>query len=342
MKKILCVTLLVCLSASVAMAATFSPSLLKLTAPAGIKYQFDGTTLQIPVTVSGTPASVIFCLFTADKASSISKVRNGYLGWHFVNNVDTCVYASPMTPFDKGTQNIAWNGKSETGSVVPAGDYTYYLWGYDNVTAKQKVAAANLYPSRGGYLHELAPDGKPLDNPYIIRGLSKWTIGKDPEDQTLRETTAYTFPAKTGLRERIALQPNDHNMFFAEIHNEESGSLALWKFKWVPNGVAELVSTWGDNGAVALPVTATGDYSANWFTGANTDGQYLYSTICRRGEPIVKFYVVDFDGSLVKSIDISDWWASQEEADKGAQLTGGPNDAMVRNGRVFLMRTRHA
>ncbi len=340
MKKIMFITLLLSLSASIAMAASFSPLQLKLSAPAGIQYKFDGTTLQIPVTVSGTSASVIFSVFTSDKASSINKVRNGYLGWHYVNKTDTSVFISPAYTLNKGNNTIVWDGKGEGDKAVPLGDYTYYLWGWDSVSAKVLASSYNMYPSRGTNIEEKDASGKSLANPLFMRqswgGMSIWTIGNDPSDVTLVETSNLAVPENYNPRERVCLQPGDYTRFFSQVHNEQSGSLGIWKFQRVPNGNSIVDAKWGDNGIVNLPVQATGDYSANWFSGAVTDGQYLYATICRRAEPIVKFYIVDFNGSLVQSVDISDWWVHQEEADKGAQLTGGPNDVMVRNGKVFL------
>ena len=61
-------------------AAPFAPTLLKLTAPTIIQYAFDGGSFNLPVTVSGTPASVTFLVFTKDRGASIGKVMNGHLG----------------------------------------------------------------------------------------------------------------------------------------------------------------------------------------------------------------------------------------------------------------------
>ena len=80
MKKVIlaCITLTV--AVSTAFAADFSPTLLKLSADKSILYQFDGSELSIPLTVSGTPATVLFCVFTKGQAENIGPVRNGYLG----------------------------------------------------------------------------------------------------------------------------------------------------------------------------------------------------------------------------------------------------------------------
>jgi len=100
--------------------------------------------------VSGTNALAIFCVYTKDKASSISKVWNGYLGWHFVNNVDTSIYISSMNQLSVGKNTIKWNGKDDDGNLVPSGEYTYYIFSYDNISAKSKVSMAITNQSMGG------------------------------------------------------------------------------------------------------------------------------------------------------------------------------------------------
>ena len=112
------------LVAATAFAAGFSPTPLKISAPSLVKYDFAGKDLTIPVTVTGTDAGVVFAVFTKDKSGSILKKRNGFLGWHYVNKVDTSVFISPLKQFSKGSNTLIWNGKGEGGTLVAAGEYT--------------------------------------------------------------------------------------------------------------------------------------------------------------------------------------------------------------------------
>ena len=318
-------------------AANFSPTLLKLSAPSTVQYDFDGKVLEIPVTVSGTAAGVVFCVFTKDKASQISAVRNGFLGWHYVNKIDTCVFTSPLTPLDKGANKISWNGKDDDGNMVPSGEYTYYLWAYDNVNVKTKVyTATNIYPNRASYLEENGPDGKPLTKPLFFSYARKWTIGNDPDDGTLLETTSLVLPEGFEDKERLQLHPTDHKYFYNEIGNDDTGYLGVWKFQWVPNGDAVHVTEWAEDGKCTLPVSALGGNSNNWFSGVAADRNYLYVTHCNRTEPIVNYYYIDFDGSIINEVDISDWWANAADLEAGAQLTGGPNNIWEKNGLIYL------
>ena len=138
MKKLIVLSCVFVLFAVSGNAADFSPTLLKLSAPETINYQFDSSELTIPVRVTGPSASVIFFVFTKDMAENIEAVNNGFLGWHFVNKVDTCVYVSQTYAFSQGDNQVKWNGKDTDGGSVPKGEYTYYLWAYDSVNAKTK------------------------------------------------------------------------------------------------------------------------------------------------------------------------------------------------------------
>ncbi|MHB9029548.1 MAG: hypothetical protein ACYC9O_12330, partial [Candidatus Latescibacterota bacterium] len=123
MKKILISATVLALFASAAVAGPFVPQLLKFSAPSGVKYDFDGKRLEIPVTVSGKPANAIFCVYTKDKGSTINAVKNGHLGWHYVNKIDTSIFISSPIPMAVGSNTVAWEGKDDDGNMVPAGEY---------------------------------------------------------------------------------------------------------------------------------------------------------------------------------------------------------------------------
>ena len=83
-KTIFSLVLLAIFLTASAYAAPFTPPTLRLSAPSSISYHFDGSELRIPLTVTGTPAEVIFSVFTRNYGQFISPTRNGYLGWHYV------------------------------------------------------------------------------------------------------------------------------------------------------------------------------------------------------------------------------------------------------------------
>jgi len=163
MKKAFVLSILILFAFSQAFAANFAPTVLKISAPQYVLYNFDGSSVSIPVKITGQPANSIFTVFTKDQGSSVSKVRNGYLGWHYVNKIDTCLYVSGNMQFDVGSNNITWNGKNADGKAVPKGEYTYYVWGFDNVNFKIPVTR-QISPNPWGRItiESYDKDGKPL------------------------------------------------------------------------------------------------------------------------------------------------------------------------------------
>jgi hypothetical protein len=167
-------------------AANFAPTPMRISSPNLVHYDFDGKTLNIPVNVNGVPGSGSFLVFTQGKGASIGEVTNGYLGWHHVNKIDTCLYASPFIQLTKGANTIAWDGKGEGGMAVPPGDYTYYIWAFDNVDMRIQMTKFNYILTwyyRNIRTHDM--DGKPLSNPVWYSGdlkyaktLNKWVIGR--------------------------------------------------------------------------------------------------------------------------------------------------------------------
>jgi hypothetical protein len=169
MKKVLIIAAMTLFVVSQAFAADFSPTKMDISAPEFVQYNFDGSNLSIPVKITGTPANVIFMVFTKDMASSISATRNGYLGWHYVNSIDTCVYSSNAQNYDIGSATISWNGKNDDGNAVAKGDYTYYIWGYDNVNFKIPITKS-ISPDPWGRITLITHDeaGVALNKPILI------------------------------------------------------------------------------------------------------------------------------------------------------------------------------
>ncbi|MCD6308582.1 MAG: T9SS type A sorting domain-containing protein [Candidatus Latescibacteria bacterium] len=334
MKKGVAALLIVMFAATAASAADFAPTLLKLSADPVIQYDFDGSSLAIPVEVSGTTAGIIFCVFTKDMASEIPETVNGFLGWHQVNKVDTCVYYSTLKSVGIGSTTINWDGKDQDGSVVPAGEYTYYLWAFDNQGAKQKMS--NYLMARSYYweIQEVDTEGLPMANPFYYEWKRRWTLGGDPMDSTLVETTNVTLTEGWGRRYTPAVELSNFDYFYQKVINNDAGSVSINKFKWVPGGEAEFQVNFGNNGWAETLSTASGGSDS----GVCTNGDYIFTSDRDNynTETPVDFYIYDMDGFIISDIDLQDWWSSLEDQAAGAQANGGPNGMMIRNNKIFL------
>jgi len=337
MKKVLFTLFLAMLVSSFAFAADFAPTLLKLTADPIVQYDFDGSNLTIPVQVSGHTAGIVFCVFTRGKAANIPDMINGYLGWHHVNKVDTCIYYSPLKSVGIGKHDIIWDGKDQDGGVVPPDEYTYYMWAFDNQGAKEQMS--EFLPSGWGFdysteLQEVDEQGLPLANPIWHRSNLRWKIGSDPYDSTMVEKSTITLAEGWVVENDPTLEPTDFNYFYLAVHNTEAGTGSIQKLKWVPAGVSEIQTDFGDSG-YADKYSTPGDASP----GTASDGVYLFSgdqNHTASTEPDADFYIYDFDGFLVAEVDLTPWWSDPDEFALGAQMNGGPTNFAERNGYVFL------
>jgi len=348
--RIIIVISVTLLAVSNAFAADFTPTVLELRALESLQYDFDGEILEIPVIVSGTGATVVFCIFTKDKASAIRKVNNGHLGWHHVNKTDTCIYFSPPTYMNSGKSNLEWEGKDQDNDGVPSGEYTYYLFGYDNKSSKVPVSEDMpfLWDDSGSIeTHDI--EGNPLPHPVIYSGVnewktqldpwerirSKWVVGTDPGDETLIETTLYS-----GWNEhcRVIPDPGDDSRFFiTTTDNSLIGHLR--NYTWVPNSEAELMIDWGYNGEFLWEVNSQpGEWCAHQPLLYAGDGMLITTNTDLRGfSDVSELLLVDIDeGEEAYRIDLSDWWIKQGDADAGGQKSSGPTDMDIRHGMVIL------
>ena len=359
MKKVFIILLLFTVSS--AFADNFSPSVLQLSAPDVIQYDFDGTSLTIPVTVSGTVAEVIFLVYTKDMASNISAVQNGHLGWHYVNKVDTCMYVSGVTQLDMGVNTLSWDGKNSDGDMVPAGEYTYYVWGFDSMS--QRILACKFFgatSNQAGMFQQYDVNNNALDVPIYyppagtipqvsgddggwggstapgIKTRAKWVIGSDPEDSTLIETTTYMGWGDHG---KIALMPGDHQYFIVQNYISKDdipgGQQNIMKWKWTPNGLSEQETDFGEDGVLSVQNTSRGyagpisdNVSSLWLV----IGDNSYPDV---SNPEVMLYVDPEAGTIEREYDFSWLWWDPVEAAKEWKYHGGPTIANFFNGRMY-------
>lgn len=322
------------LTATGAYATGFSPTLLKLEAPPVIEYNFDGSELPINVSVTGANAETVFCVFTKDRAHSIEDVTNGFLGWHYVNKTDTCVYASPSMKLLTGNTTIVWDGRNSDGEFVDAGTYTYYLWGFDSYSSKTKVCSFIRPDYSGVDILERDGDGLPMTSPILFTSNLRWRVGSDPYDESAIQTSTLTVKSGYRIQKTACLDPNNPSYMYTMMENTSTYDALLAKFRWVPGGNSELITDFGDGGYSDTFSIYSGDEP-----GVVADGEYLYTGTCSYtadGYTDSDFIIFDTDGDMVDYIDISEWWSSTQSYDANGQANGGPNSYSVRNNKVFL------
>ncbi len=338
MRLLFTVFLALLLGAAAVHAADFAPARLVIEAGEIVPYAFDGTPFQLPVSVSGTPARTLFLVFTKDRAESIGAVENGHLGWHYVNRVDTCIYVSPPHDFQPGPNTVSWDGSDQDGNPVPPGEYTYYLWGFDNQSPKQLMS--RHLPGGWGFdyysdILTVDEDGLPLANPVWYTFNKRWRIGSDPLDGSLMETSEVNAPEEWTIhnQRKPLVDPLDHTRFYTAARNGDMQQIGLIRFDWTPGGTSGIDTSFGTDGFSDLF-----DSPGNT-PGVVSDGTHLYTAEDNHTastEPRSRFYWYDMNGALAGSVSMTEWWSSPEDYERGAQMNGGPVCFDMEQGKVFL------
>ncbi|MFC1607428.1 T9SS type A sorting domain-containing protein [Candidatus Latescibacterota bacterium] len=354
MRKFMLVVTIMILGASFAFAADFTPTQLKLSAPGMVHYEYDGSTLGIPVKAAGVGGSGVLFVYTKDQAESIEKIQNGHLGWHFVNQIDTCVYVAPAQDISVGDNVFEWNGKDSDGNAVAAGEYNYYVWAFDNKNSK--VPASRVTWGMGWVAPDVmitkGEDGNPLTRPVLYQSGTdccnddseptekihrKWVIGSDPDDATLIETTsAITWRNNS----RIDILPTDHSKWFM-CTEKPSGIIEIQKRSWVPNGASEIQTDWAENGIFewTLPEKYN-EYHFSVLIPEGSDDLLFPNMNHQTAVAICDLVYLDLEeGTYKDKIDLSDWWVNVDEGAQYAEVAtvGGPTDLYPgKNGELSL------
>ncbi len=322
-------------------AEEFQPTLLKLDHQDIIFYGFDSSELEIPVTVSGTPCSAIFAVFSEDQGSDIGSIENGFLGWHYVNNIDTCVYYSRDHQLDIGDNVITWNGRDQDGNpIIKYNVYSYYIWAYDNVSKKQRMCKYGADFSRLNWkkdlvVQELDEDGFPLRYPFWYRAHERWKIGHDPEDEKGLISSDIVLEDGWKITGMPEIRQDDFNFLYICVTNTEEKKAALQKLRFIPGGETEIASDWGEE----VPYSKPYDVYADYGPGVISDGEYLYAVdnnIITSNEPDADIYIYDMNGFMIEHVDLTPWWSNEHDFKMEAQMNGGPSYFDERRGRIVM------
>ena len=339
MKKILFgLTAVFFLSSSI-LALDFQPTVMKITSEKVINYSFDGTPLTFEFDLTGKASGMYLIINTKGQSEKIKNVRNGYLGWHYVNKIDTTVFISEKYSRSTGKGQIIWNGKDESGNLVVPGDYTYYLWGYDDKSPRELVSAYIQvgFDWEAQYTHviEKGEDGLPLAKPLLFMSnpwwrhnevtappqnicahgtMVKWSVGGDPQDITLCQTTycdIYTPDAAAYSYGGAVLDPTDFDTFYHCSVNITASTSTMLKWQFVAGGLAVRDQTW--MGWDKLTWDQTGDAIAVWSQKPScyTDGNYIYVQspgLHQKTYEWNKLRCVSFDGEVVFDKMMHDWY----------------------------------
>lgn len=326
-----------------------------------VQYNFDGNPVDIPVEVSGTYARCYLIVDTKGLAETMPRIRNGYIGWHTINGIDTTVYTSAGDDFDQGNNIITWSGMGQDGTPVLEAEYTYYVWAFDYYNMRQPASCLanyrrnccnermiiqtrdeNYVPMPKPWLatayrwpNTLTQEQKDAGMEYDNFVWQKWVMGDDPFNTDLIETCKFPDGVKrgTGYYGRCCFQPDDFNYVYRNL-NDEAGLWYLKKYKLIPNDVAEVQTDWGTDLVWTYPFPASGP--GGWFIndcGTSTDNTYIYFPVSLPSiaECNPRLVIVSLDGDIVDDIYLEEWdkaeFVAQNECAK--IRAGGPQSMEV-------------
>lgn len=318
-------------------AEDFSPSTFELDVPENIIYQ---GLAQIPITVRGCDATVMYAIRSLMQHQNIESIRNGHLGWHYVNHVDTVIYVSPPYELTEGEHTLTWEFQSEDGFISPYGEFRCIVWGYGHVPAQ--TATEQLQNGNPGFISTYDSIGMPLANPVYyttpdvyftgdepgrtMRG--RWIIGGDPADAGLLETTAYDTWIENGP---LALYREKPERFYTSVITPDN-SHEIRCYRWVPNGVATPVADWGEEGMMS----SSSWLPPEWYddAGVAIADDELYYVVNTIKDNIPKTFLVlsdTADGVEFGRFEISEWWQDTDD-----QPFHGPTAMSVNHYRKHL------
>ena len=373
MKKLIFVAIL--LIATWSYAADFSPTVMTLTGEDYLQYNFDGDPLTMPIDLSGTPGAIWLVINTRGQAANISAVQNGFMGWHYVNNIDTTVYISQKYTKEIGPSDISWDGTDTDGNIVAAGTYDYYFWGYDNITprliASDFVNTGRVWNSDSTHLIEIGEDDMPLAQPMFFgnrffgdigtygnygnedpqwaeHGMHfKWVLGGDPHDLSLLQTTyANIYALSANIYDENALgyggpaiNPNDFDIFYNCTRNASSKTSTMTKWGWVTDGDALLDEDWlgWDELTLEEGGVALGVWTMKPTAWSDRDYIYVNSIGANQTESEwTKLRCFSFDGELVFDKMMSEWFYPDDNGPYG-MINGAPQHLSPGRGQNLML-----
>ena len=346
MKKLLVVAVAILLTATWSFADDWVPTTMTLDVEEYLPYDFDGSNLTIPVVVAGKPAAIWLVITTKDKGAEIGEVTNGHMGWHYVNKIDTTVYISAKSNKDIGPAELIWDGTNNDGNDVDPGTYTYYLWAFDDKTAREMacdfVIMGHDWEPIMSKLTSFDKDHLPLPNPVFFGNYSwwdentiggrtfRWWLGHDPFDEEGREVsvcsiyTVGTMGYDPGFLSigYPCLDPDDFDIFYQPCRDNDAALLTMLKWTYVIDGDAILDTDWGgweSDLVFECPEMAVSPGPWARDSGTYSDFNYIYLT--GQGGPSDMswnyIYAITFDGDLQASINHENWYMPDDPSGPG-------------------------
>ena len=373
MKKITISLLLVLFVSTLVFAADFVPvNKLDIDAQDHVQYNFDGSSVDIPVEVTGSPARAYLVIETTGLADTNFRVTNGRIGWHTVSSIDTTIYTSTGDDLQPGNKYITWSGNDNDGNAVAEGEYTFYIWAFDYESMVQPAVALADYDRVCAQARTLLQsedeNGVPLPKPWlttVARGRdivadydtelevthktwAKCLLGNDPYNPELIQTCDLVVPegwnGNIGAHGRSPFDPEDFNNIFHWTTNDETSQQKLRKFKLVPNDVAEELTDWGQDLTWTYEIT---NYHTGGFDIVNNTYLVVPTWLYSESAANSNLLICSLDGDKIEDIYLKEVDKAEYVKEHGEVLQAGApqgacafmNDTRLAHGSIWCFQS---
>jgi hypothetical protein len=326
-----------------AFAAPFVPVqlLLNPTSPenARVHFNINDANVNIPVEVQGNACKAVLMVYTDGMGESIGKLRNGYIGWHYINKVDTCIYVSAAQELQPGDRTLVWNfmNKDDVKVSNPDSTFNYYIFAYEHQTPKVPVMGDNSVLSLGtnvgvyvrANIEVMGNGGEPRTQPVIQWTTRRWVIGGDPTDPSNFLTTSRS------VSQAVAIDKNDDGYYYSAAGTGSSGTpayaLRISKWSWVAGGESLQDMTWNNN--TGQSDNMIGYYgnagSADLECNIKADKDYIYFCIGQRNATAQEFWALDYTGAPAAVHQLGEWYVYDGTPPTGSVKCGGPRQLVL-------------
>jgi len=374
MKKLLFFAGVMFLFASLAMAQlTFSPTIMEITCPEEIGYDFGDEPLNINFNISGVPGAFWLVINTHGKADEIVGVQNGFLGWHYVNHIDTTVYVSGRYQRELGDVKIVWDGTNSDGNKVPEDTYSYHIWGYDDKSLPQKASdyiclnGLNDIPMGTFVTHD--EQGLVREKPFIVFSIRygfvpddspdwqrfgtayKWELGANPEDMNNLETTWMPFFVDKAFSANYQygtpiIEPQDNEWFYNSVRSHIASTRTIMKWKFVPGGDAEQdmdYMGWDTGSEWPMHAQPIGNERPSLFTNPDGSDPYMYqpmSTMHIKDEQYNPLVCINrVEGELVWRRELDEYFMPDDN-NAGDEINGCVQTSFIRGENKLILESK--
>ncbi len=217
-----------------------------------VKYEFDGSRLNIPFTLNGSRATVYLVVYTKGANPQYAGgLGNGGPGGAVLraSGLDTMIFVSDGQLFPEGDNVITWDGVDWGGNPAGAGDYEFFLFGINDVDNPSHISSTGNVWTEFGWDNQSDPQVLWWTPGGAGGGIHKTILGTNFGENPGSEEV-FDIPWMNERRGGIEgtfwdigsynVDPTDPNIHYATNYENEAdtpegtSSTGIWRLRYDP------------------------------------------------------------------------------------------------------------